>query len=228
MYSLVVAVVSVVLSGSPVTVGVALVTAVAALILLALRRAAPETRRGWHFILLALSLLVLLVAFLTRGRILEVLSTRREFTYRLEIWRELWRLIELNPLEGWGWAGFWRPSVSPFFALDVIGNRSHTSALNAFVDVYFQTGLVGFVIFAGFVGLAFGRAWVLAAARKSIVFLWTALVLVVLLATSMAESFILVEYGWLLLVICSVKAARDLSWRGRLRRADEPQAVNPT
>jgi O-antigen ligase len=227
IFSLVVAALAVILSGSPVTLGVAIVTGVATLILLALRRAAPETRRGWHFILLALSLLVLLVAFLARGRILEILSTRREFTYRLEIWRELWRLIELNPIEGWGWAGFWRPNVSPFFALDVIGNRSHTSALNAFVDVYFQTGLIGFVIFVGFVGLTFGRAWVLAAAKKSIVFLWTALVLVVLIATSMAESFILVEYGWLLLVICSVKAARDLSWRGRLRRADEPREVGP-
>ncbi|MDO9395057.1 MAG: O-antigen ligase family protein [Herbiconiux sp.] len=222
VFGVVVAVLAVALSGSPVTAGVALVTAVATGILLLLRRAAPETRRGWHFVLLAVSLLGLLLAFLARGRILEILSTRREFTYRLEIWRELARLIDLNPLEGWGWAGFWRSSVSPFFALDVIGNRSHTSALNAFVDVWFQAGLIGFAIFVVFVGLAFGRAWVLAAARKSVVFLWTALVLVVLLATSLAESTVLVEYGWLMLVICSVKAARDLSWRGRLRRADEP------
>jgi O-antigen ligase len=225
IFSVVVAGLAIVLSGSPVTLGVTIVAGIATLILLALRRAAPETRRGWHFVLLAVSLLGLFIAFLTRGRILEILSTRREFTYRLEIWRELWRLIELNQLEGWGWAGYWRPNVSPFFALDVIGNRSHTSALNAFIDVYFQTGLIGFVIFVGFIGLAFGRAWVLAASKKSIVFLWTALVLVVLIATSMAESAVLVEYGWLLLVICSVKAARDLSWRGRLRRADEPVAI---
>jgi exopolysaccharide production protein ExoQ len=227
IYSVVIAGLAVLLSGSPVTVGVALVTALAAVILLALRRAAPETRRGWHFVLLAVSLLGLIVGYLARGSILAVLSERREFTYRLEIWRELWRLIDLNALEGWGWTGFWRSNVSPFFALDVIGNRSHTSALNAFVDVYFQTGLVGFAIFVGFVALAFGRAWVLAAARKSVVFLWTALVLVVLIATSMAESAMLVEYGWLLLVICSVKAAGDLSWRKRLRRADEPVAPVP-
>jgi O-antigen ligase len=225
IYSVAIAGIAIVLSGSPVTLGVTIVVAAATVILLALRRAAPETRRGWHFVLLAVSLLALFSAFLLRGRILEILSTRREFTYRLEIWRELWRLIALNPLEGWGWAGYWRPNVSPFFALDVIGNRSHTSALNAFVDVYFQTGLIGFVIFVGFVGLTFGRAWVLAASKKSIVFLWTALILVVLIATAMAESAILVEYGWLLLVICSVKAARDLSWRGRLRRADEPLAL---
>jgi O-antigen ligase len=225
IYSVAIGIAAIILSGSPVTAGVAAVTALATGVLLLLRRAAPETRRGWHVALLSGSLVALFIAFLMRGRILEILSTRREFTYRLEIWRELWRLIELNQLEGWGWAGYWRSTVSPFFALDVIGNRAHTSALNAFVDVYFQTGLVGFVIFIGFVALTFGRAWVLAASKKSIVFIWTALVLVVLIATSMAESAILVEYGWLMLVICSVKAARDLSWRRRLRPADEPQGV---
>ncbi|MGD8195578.1 O-antigen ligase family protein [Herbiconiux sp. P18] len=221
-FGVAVAVLSIVFSGSPVTVGVAVVTAVAVLVLAALRRAAPETRRGWHYVLLALGLLSLVVGFLVRGRILEILSTRREFTYRLEIWRELWRLIDLNPLEGWGWTGFWRSNVSPFFALDVIGNRAHTSALNAYFDVYFQTGLIGLAAFVVLVALTFGRAWVLAAARRSIVYVWIALVMVVLVVTSTAESAVLVEYGWLLLVICSVKAARDLSWRRNLRRADEP------
>ncbi|MBF4574428.1 O-antigen ligase family protein [Herbiconiux sp. VKM Ac-1786] len=222
VFSVVVAALAIVFSGSPVTVGVAVVTAVAALVLFALRRAAPDTRRGWHFVLLAVGLLTLVLGFLVRGRILEILSTRREFTYRLEIWRELWRLIDLNPLEGWGWTGFWRSNVSPFFALDVIGNRAHTSALNAYFDVYFQTGLIGIAIFVVFVALTMGRAWVLAAARKSIVYVWIALVMVVLVVTSSAESAVLVEYGWLLLVICSVKAARDLSWRRNLRRADDP------
>ncbi|MCS5716186.1 O-antigen ligase family protein [Herbiconiux sp. CPCC 205716] len=222
VFSVVVAALAIVFSGSPITVGVAVVTATAALVLFALRQAAPETRRGWHFVLLAVGLLTLVLGFLVRGRILEILSTRREFTYRLEIWRELWRLIDLNPLEGWGWAGFWRSSVSPFFALDVIGNRAHTSALNAYFDVYFQTGLIGIAIFVVLVALTLGRAWVLAAARKSIVYVWIALVMVVLVVTSSAESAVLVEYGWLLLVICTVKAARDLSWRRNLRRADDP------
>jgi O-antigen ligase len=222
VFSVIVAALAIVFSGSPVTLGVAIVTAVAALVLFALRSAAPDTRRGWHFVLLAVGLLTLVLGFLVRGRILEILSTRREFTYRLEIWRELWRLIDLNPLEGWGWTGFWRSNVSPFFALDVIGNRAHTSALNAYFDVYFQTGLIGIAIFVVFVALTMGRAWVLAAARKSIVYVWIALVMVVLVVTSSAESAVLVEYGWLLLVICSVKAARDLSWRRNLRRADDP------
>jgi hypothetical protein len=79
--------------------------------------------------------------------------------------------------------------------------------------VWFQLGLIGFALFLGFLGLAFVRSWLLASRRRSIVFAWPALVLVVLLIGSLAESFTLVEFGWLALVLCSVKASRELSWR---------------
>jgi hypothetical protein len=39
-------------------------------------------------------------------------------------------------------------------------------------------------------------------------------VLVVLGVVSLAESVTIVEWGWLLLVICAIKAAQDKSWRG--------------
>ncbi|MEJ1230394.1 MAG: hypothetical protein WDM88_06835 [Galbitalea sp.] len=44
-------------------------------------------------------------------------------------------------------------------------------------------------------------------------FAWPALVLVALLIGALAESSILVDFGWLTLVVCSVKASRELSWR---------------
>jgi exopolysaccharide production protein ExoQ len=40
--------------------------------------------------------------------------------------------------------------------------------------------------------------------------------MVSLLVTSVFESSILVESGWLLLVICAVKASQGMSWRVRL------------
>jgi hypothetical protein len=43
-------------------------------------------------------------------------------------------------------------------------------------------------------------------------------VLVILLAFSAAESSVLVEFGWMLLLICSLKAAQGLSWRHALPR----------
>jgi hypothetical protein len=46
-----------------------------------------------------------------------------------------------------------------------------------------------------------------------VVFAWPALVLVVLLIGSLAESSIMIEFGWLTLVVCCAKASRELSWR---------------
>jgi hypothetical protein len=72
---------------------------------------------------------------------------------------------------------------------------------------------VGAVIFVGLVGLTFVRSWLLAGQRRSVVFAWPALALVVLLSSALFESSLLVEYGWLTFVVCCVKAARELSWR---------------
>ena len=41
---------------------------------------------------------------------------------------------------------------------------------------------------------------------------------VALLATSATESSILVDYGWVMLVICIVNASQNMSWRSALPR----------
>jgi hypothetical protein len=43
-------------------------------------------------------------------------------------------------------------------------------------------------------------------------------VLVALILVSLMESSILVEFGWLVFVICCVKASQELSWRTALSR----------
>ena len=60
------------------------------------------------------------------------------------------------------------------------------------------------------------RSWLLAATKRSFVFVWPALMLVALIIVSAAESSILVEFGWFTLVICALKASQNLSWRERL------------
>ena len=67
--------------------------------------------------------------------------------------------------------------------------------------MWFQLGIIGLVAFLGLLGLAFVRSWLLAA----------------LLTASLAESGILVEFGWLTFVVCCVKASQSLSWRLGLR-----------
>ncbi|WP_146069418.1 hypothetical protein [Cryobacterium sp. Y11] len=54
------------------------------------------------------------------------------------------------------------------------------------------------------------------AAHRLSTYVWAALMLVTLIVTAGAESRILFEFGWLLLVICAVNAAQGLSWLSAL------------
>ncbi|WP_127792919.1 O-antigen ligase [Agromyces sp. LHK192] len=206
-----------VLSGSP-TTWVALGASLIALAALyGLRRVGPEVRWRWQIALLSTGAVALISAWLFRQRIIELLDARAEFDVRLDVWREASRYLASNPLQGWGWFGEW-PSRTPFIWIEQMTGRDHASALSAYIDVYFQVGVIGLVLFAALVLVALVRAWLLASSRKSPVYLWPALMLVVVAVTGFAESFPITEGGWMLLVLCAVKAARDMSWRDALAR----------
>lgn len=215
--SLVLAASCILLSRSPVIAGVTVVVAVAAAALGGIRRVPAERRTVWQLALLIVVALGVGAAWLGRGPIVATFNAGGALDYRLEIWWQVWGLVGLHPLEGWGWVGPWRPDVQPFLLFDTAIGRVPGSALNAYLDVWFQLGLVGFALFIGLVGLAFVRSWLLAGRKRSFIFAWPALVLVALLVTSLAESAILADYGWMVFVVCCVKAARELSWRTALR-----------
>lgn len=214
--SLILASIVLLLTRSPLATGALAVVGVAAIALYALRRAEPERRRLLQFGLLVGAVLVGVVAWILRSPIVQLSNATGELSYRLEVWRRAWDLIALNPIEGWGWIGTWRNEIVPFVFFGGVNSRTPTSASNAFFDVWLQLGLVGLAIFIGLVGLAFVRSWLLATRQRSVVFTWPALVLVVLITTSLAESSLLIEFGWLTFVVCSVKAAHHLSWRKAL------------
>ena len=216
--SLVLAAGSVLLSRSPVMLAVVLVVAAAAGALALLRRVGPERRRIGQLGVLAAAIVAAIVVWFARARVIELFSANSELGYRLTLWRGVLDLISRNPLEGWGWIGYWRPDVQPFPVFAIAGQREPNSALNAYLDVWFQLGLIGLLLFLGLVILTFTRSWLLAGQRRSLIFAWPALVLVALLSASLAESSLLVEYGWMTFVVCSVKAARELSWRGAFAR----------
>lgn len=211
--SLLVAAISVLLTRSPVIELTLVVVMVATIVLYGLRRVPASARAFWAFGLLGAGLVLAGVIWTFRLQIIEFFNAGGDLNYRLNLWQEIKALIPLHPLEGWGWVGYWRSDLQPFAAFSAGVNRVSPSALNAFYDVWFQLGLVGLVIFLGLLALTFTRSWLLAARKRSIIFTWPALVLVTLVATSVAESLILVEIGWLSFVICSVKAAHVLSWR---------------
>jgi len=207
---------------SPVIVVVGLVVVLAALALTWLRRTSAGSRWRLQLVLLGTTVLALLGVWFGRGVLITQLNAGSEFEVRSELWTEMWRLVKLHPLEGWGWAGIWPSNVSPYGWLDFTTGRGHASGLNAYIDVYFQVGLIGFLAFLVLVTLALVRSWLLASNKRSLVYVWPALILVVLLVTSAAESTVLVEFGWLLLCICSVKAAQSMSWRSALAFKPDP------
>ncbi|WP_104130340.1 O-antigen ligase [Cryobacterium sp. N21] len=213
-----------VLTRSPVIVVVALCVTVAALALYRLRRTAVDGRWMLQLGLLSAALVAAGAAWLGRAAIISALNAGSEFEARYSLWTEMWRLVELHPLEGWGWAGFWPQDVTPYGWLEFTTGRLHVTGLNAYLDVYFQVGLIGFLAFLALVLLAFVRSWLLASNKRSLAYVWAPLILVTLLVTSAAESTILFEFGWLLLVICAVKAAQGLSWRSALPHKPHPDA----
>lgn len=201
------------LSQSPVAIGSGAILGVASLAMFGMRRIPVDRRPFFQFGLLTLSVVALVVTWVFRGPIVGFLDATKDLSYRLELWRRVLGLTSLHSLEGWGWVGAWRNELEPFTSFRDLPGAEPMSAANAYIDVWFQLGIVGLVALGVLVSLAFVRSWLLAIARRSVVFAWPALVLLALIASSLAESSLLVEFGWLALVVCTVKASRELSWR---------------
>lgn len=214
------------LSRAPLAFGAMIIVIVAALVVWALRHVPATVRPYLQVATLVVTAGIAGLGWAHRGTIVRVFNAGGDLNYRLGIWQHVWVLVQQYPLQGWGWIGTWQDDVDPFRELAMVAGRVPTSSLNGYLDVWFQLGIIGFLLFLGFAGLTFTRSWLLASRRRNVVFVWPALVLVVLLVGALAESSILIEFGWLSLVVCSVKAARELSWRRAFQPADDPAPVS--
>ena len=217
--SLVIAAACIGLTRSPIIIVTAVVVAAAAAVIFGIRRVRPEHRQVWQFVILGVAVAVAIGTWLIRGPLITILNAEGALDYRLHLWQQILAIVPTNGIQGWGWAGRWHPDVAPFFALTTSTDRPAQTGLNAYIDVLFQLGIIGLVLFVGMLGLAFTRSWLLAGRRRSIIYAWPALVLVALILISLAESSILVDFGWLTFVICCVKASQELSWRNALSAA---------
>jgi O-antigen ligase len=228
VFSLILAAVTLLLTRAPLAFGALIIMIVAAAVVYGLRRAPAGVRPYLQVATLVATVAIAIIGWVNRGAIVHVFNAAGDLNYRLGIWNHVFVLIQQFPLQGWGWVGMWHDNVEPFAELSSVPGRISESALNGYLDVWFQLGLVGFLLFLGFMGLTFTRSWLLASRRRNVVFAWPALVLVVLLVGALAESSILVEFGWLSLVVCSVKASHELSWRRAFRDEDETAAPGAT
>jgi O-antigen ligase len=222
--SLVLAALCIVFTQSPVVLGTAVVVGVAAAVLYGLRRVRADRRQLWQLIVLGLAVVAAILAWLQRTWIVDTFNANGALTYRLELWNKIFDLVRLNFLQGWGWIGRWHADIVPFSTLTTSTDRPAQSALNGYLDVWFQLGFIGLAIFVGMLGLAFVRSWLLAGRRRSVVYAWPAITMVALIIISLAESSVLTEFGWLTFVICCLKASQELSWRSALRTPDRAES----
>ncbi len=192
----------------------AAVVAVAAVVLLVRRTPAGRPRVIVGAVLAAVVLAGGAIAFAVREPILAVLGKSPDFTNRTEIWDAVAALAATRPAAGWGWVSYWVPGVEPFDDLAFNNGVRQLHAHSAWLDVWFQLGVLGLIAFGAWVLSTLVRSWNMAVDRPvrldaspthyTAMALAPLLILVALLAQSLAESRLLVESGLALLVIISV------------------------
>ncbi|MDO9591306.1 MAG: exopolysaccharide production protein [Microcella sp.] len=214
-YSLALAGATILFARSPVTLLVLAAVLVAGLALVIIRRQQPLARRATQSVLLISVIVFGVIAWLFRGPIVGLVDAAADVEERTSVWSAVGDLVAQQPVLGWGWVGAWPTEVYPFSSVTSSSGVHPESALNAYADIWLQLGLAGIIVLLVALGLAFVRAWLVAADRRSTVYVWPALTLVLLATVSMTESYLLFEGGLLLFVTSAFAAARNRSWRGR-------------
>ena len=228
VFWLVVAVLCVGLTRSA-TVTVALVVvAVVTVVLLAIRWAkTARSRRAVYSVAVAVAALVVVLVIVFQRQVLELLGKSDSLTGRTGIWSSVASLAAQRPVAGWGWISYWVPFISPFNDPKyhfVIHGVQYLQAHDAWLDVLFQLGVIGLVVFIAFALSTLVRTWILAVAQpeagrvdgierdlhRSPLTLLPILILVALLVQSLTESRLLIEYGMLLLSLIAVSSKREL------------------
>lgn len=201
------------------------------------RQASTPRGRGISYGAIVAAIVVIgALGFVFRTPILRVMGKSDELTGRVDIWNAVIHLAQQRPGFGWGWVSYWTPWVEPFKSLIVKGGVQVMHAHNAWLDVWLQLGILGLVVFGALVLATLVRSWLMAtdeiitAPGSRGRYLWVGmlplLVLTAQLVQSLAESRLLVEGGWILLVVFAVKTKLEpLAAEVELSTGPEPGAL---
>ena len=138
--------------------------------------------------------------------ITDFLGKSQDASGRFFIWQSVWALAEQRWLLGWGWISHWIPGVAPYEGLIVIDNVPHFHAHNAFLDVWLQLGVIGLGIFVWLLWTTFVRVWKVAVVHTNPLYLWPLFAFMVIATQALTESRLLIENGWILLVLLALKS----------------------
>jgi exopolysaccharide production protein ExoQ len=191
---------------------------VVAMVVLVRRVPAGRTRSVTYLGLAVVIAALVTGGLLLRTTILGLLGKSSDLTGRLDIWAAVIDLAEQRPAFGWGWASYWAPWVEPFDGLVIRNGVEQLHAHNAWLDVWLQLGIVGVVVLGLLALSALTRSWFIAIdagpltdatpspRADAALSLLPLLLLVALLVQSAAESRLLIEYGWILLVYIAIRS----------------------
>ena len=138
--------------------------------------------------------------------ITDLLGKSPDASGRFFIWQTVWALAEQRWLLGWGWISHWIPGVAPYEGLIVIENVPHFHAHNAFLDVWLQLGVIGLAIFVWLLWTTFVRVWKVAVVHTNPLYFWPLFAFMVIATQALTESRLLIENGWMLLVLLALKS----------------------
>ena len=201
------------------SIGFALAAVVAAAVVsIAAEGKDRDTRHRYYRVAWGVIGTAALLVLTYRAQIFSLIGKSPDMTGRTKIWKIVLHLIDQRPLQGWGWSSYWVPWVEPYKGLVVIHHVPYYQAHNAFLDVWMQLGIFGLGLFLLLIGVTFVRLWRLAVRHTNPLYLWPILVFVGIVTQNLTESRILVEIGWVLLVLFAVKVqepAENLEPLGR-------------
>ena len=143
----------------------ALGVAVVLLFVVWTRRVEPGARRPVYLVALVAVVVTVVGALTLRPIVLGLLGKSEDLTGRLKIWHAVTELAVQRPIAGWGWTSYWAPWVDPFRDLAVRNGTVYLQAHDAWLDVWFQVGVIGLALFAMLVVVTWFRAWFVAVDR---------------------------------------------------------------
>lgn len=206
------------------TITVAAIAVALVMVIAVISRRFHRQRRIIEITGLSLFVVGVALAVALRASVVELLGRGPDLTNRIPIWESVTELALERPVLGWGWISYWAPWVDPLGDLAVFRGVTYLSAHNAWLDAWLQIGVVGLAILVSLVAVTSWRSWRIATrpefrglraeSRPGLELVPLAL-MVLLLVLSAAESRMLVEIGWTLLVVCALVSTRVVRGGGR-------------
>lgn len=199
------------LSRSSTVIVAAVITAAVLGLALWARRTSTQAHSSVYLTAVGVLTAAIIGVIALEDSLLGLFGKNDDLTGRVDIWASVVGLAGQRPAFGWGWVGYWVPWVQPFSDLAKREGVTYLQAHNAWLDVWMQLGVVGLVLFLAVVAGVLWRSWGQAIHRPwprlandlpyTATSMLPLLIVTALFVQSLAESRILVESGWGLLIV---------------------------